>query len=197
MREFQAVVMGGSSGSFVALQKILSALPKAFPLPIIVVQHLSPDSGSLATSGFYKSLQIPFKEAEDKEPICPGIVYFGPPNYHLLVEADRTMSLSVDEKENYSRPSVDVLFETAAVAYGPDLVGVILTGANSDGAIGLERIHKEGGFTIVQDPKSAEASEMPASAIKRVAPDLIFSLEEMAPFIRELKFKNEETVCEP
>ena len=126
------------------------------------------------------------KQADEKEKIVPAMIYIAPPNYHLLVEDDRTFSLSVDELVNFSRPSIDVLFESAADAYGKRLIGIILTGANSDGSNGLKKIKECGGMAIVQDPESSEADTMPRAAIKATKVDYVLPLEEIGTFLRKL-----------
>lgn len=186
-RAFQAIVIGCSYGGLQALEKILSELPKGFPIPLAVVQHISPNPGGLLASLLGRTANLTVKEAEDKETVAPGTIYLAPPDYHLLIERGAAFSLSSDEKVNYSRPSIDVLFESAADAYGPGLMGVILTGANADGAIGLKRIKEQGGFTVVQDPRTAAASEMPRAAIEQTGPDLVIPLEEIGPFLASQK----------
>ena len=129
--------------------------------------------------------QMDVKEAEDKEPIMPGTIYFAPPDYHLLVEVDKRLSLSSEEPVLFSRPSIDVLFETAAEAYGPELIGIILTGANSDGATGLAAIYEAGGTTLVQNPELAYTAAMPASAIKACPEAQVMNLDEISKFIQK------------
>jgi len=160
----ECIVMGGSAGAIEALLTLLPALPRDFPLPVLVVVHLPPNERSLLPEIFSLRCQLPVKEAEDKEPIRGGTIYFAPPNYHLLVETDFTLSLSSDEPVFFSRPAIDILFETAADAYGSSLRAVVLTGASSDGAAGLRAVHGVGGLAFVQSPASAEAGLMPRSA---------------------------------
>ncbi len=162
---FQALVIGASAGAVEALLRVLPALPKDFPLAVIIVVHLPPQSDSQLAALLGSRCQMTVKEAEDKEPILPGTVYFAPPNYHLLVEPDLCLSLSSDEPVLYSRPSIDVLFESAADAYGDRLAGLILTGANSDGARGLRAVADAGGLALVQDPETANAQAMPLAAL--------------------------------
>lgn len=175
--KYQAVVMGASSGGLHALKKLLPAIPADFPCPILIVQHISPASENYLTVILDKISQIPVKEADEKEVLLPGIAYVAPPDYHMLVEADKTLSFSVEDKVSYSRPSIDVLFQTAADAYQEHLVGILLTGANADGSDGMAYIKNKGGFTIVQDPAEAESPFMPKAAIQHHTPDLILSLE--------------------
>ncbi|MBE0650456.1 MAG: chemotaxis protein CheB [Bacteroidales bacterium] len=174
---YQAVVIGASSGGLHALKKMLPAIPRDFPCPILIVQHISPVSENYLTVILDKVSQINIKEADEKEPILAGTAYVAPPDYHLLVEADKTLSFSVEDKVNYSRPSIDVLFQTAADAYNEHLVGILLTGANADGSEGMSYIKKRGGFTIVQDPADAESPVMPKTAIMQQEPDMILTLD--------------------
>ncbi len=164
-RQFRALVIGGSAGALGAMLRFLPLLPRRFPLPVMIVVHLPPDGESLLAPLLNSRCQLSVKEAEDKEPILPGVVYIAPPNYHLLVEPDFVLSLSQDECVLYSRPSIDVLFESAADAYGDALAGIILTGASSDGAAGLKALVDAGGRAYVQDPATAEASAMPEAAL--------------------------------
>ena len=162
----KAVVIGASAGGVQALLQILPALPASYRLPVLIVVHVPPDRDNALVSLFQARCQIEVREAEDKEPILPGVVYFAPSDYHLLVEKDGTLSLSSDELVNHSRPSIDVLLESAADAFGPELVGVILTGANDDGARGLQAVVEAGGVAIVEDPAEAYASAMPAASLR-------------------------------
>lgn len=187
-RDFQLIVIGCSLGGMNALTEILGELPKSFPVPIGVVQHRYRTSNEGLPAYFRRHAQLKVVDADDKQWIRPGYVYLAPANYHLLVE-EGEFSLSVDEAVAYSRPSVDVLFESAADAYREKLIGVILTGANADGARGVARIKKNGGFVIVQDPKTAEAPEMPQAAIASATVDRILPLDRIGPFLVELCFR--------
>jgi two-component system chemotaxis response regulator CheB len=180
----EALVIGGSAGALGALEIILPALPASTPWPVLVVVHLQPNHRSLLPDLFRRRCSLPVYEVCDKEPIVPGI-WFAPTDYHLLVESTRTFALSVDEPVNYSRPSVDVLFESAADVYGETLLALVLTGANSDGANGARAARQRGGFVIVQDPETAEASMMPASAIERAGPQMVSSLPEIAATLHD------------
>ena len=172
------VVVGTSAGGLRALEKIIGALPATYGLPIVVVQHRSKESDAFAD--VMKSLvSLPVREAEDKEPIVAPGVYLAPPDYHLMIEPGR-LALSTDDTVNFSRPSIDVMFESAADAYGPGTVGLLLTGANSDGTRGLAKIRAAGGYAIVQDPATAESAEMPAAAIKDGAVDKVIPLDEIS-----------------
>ncbi|TRX20687.1 chemotaxis protein CheB [Flavobacterium franklandianum] len=183
---YEAIVIGVSSGGLKAMKIIFSHLPKGFKTPIIIVQHVSAHSDSLWIQLLNDTYTIDIKEADEKEKIEDGKVYFAPPNYHLLIEKDKTFSLTIDERVNYARPSIDVLFESAAEAYKNKLIGIILTGSNSDGTNGIKRIQECGGLTIVQDPKTAEAAYMPRSAIAAIQPDYILSLEEITALLIKL-----------
>ena len=189
---FDCIVIGVSAGGMKALPMVLSPLPPGFPVPVVVVQHISPDGdNAFFVQHLNQRLSVKVKEAAEKEEIVPGHVYMAPPNYHLLIENDRTFSLSIDEKVNYSRPSIDVLFESAADAYGPGLAGVILTGASSDGANGLKKIKQNGGVAIVQDPESAEARIMPQAAIEACEVDFVLPLEEIGKVLVKFRMKRE------
>jgi two-component system, chemotaxis family, protein-glutamate methylesterase/glutaminase len=182
----EAVVIGASAGALEALSVILPSLPAEYRLPVFVVVHLPPGKHSILADLFRAKCHVPVREAEDKEPVQGGTVYFAPPDYHLLIEMDRSLSLSCDEPVLFSRPAIDVLFESAADAYGPALVAVVLTGANSDGARGLKAIVDAGGGAIVQDPVGAYASAMPEAA-KMACPEArVLSLEEIAVCLQEV-----------
>jgi two-component system chemotaxis response regulator CheB len=173
-----------------ALGALLASLPKDLRMPLVIVQHI----GSSEDNGLVKIFQhkspLVVKEAEDKEIIRSGTVYFAPPDYHLLIEMKRIFSLSFDKKVNYSRPSIDVLFESAASAYRAHLAAVVLTGANSDGAEGIRTVKKNGGITIAQDPLTAAFSAMPQAAVDTGAIDLILSLKEIGEFIQKENYNN-------
>ncbi len=188
----KAIVVGTSAGGLNALQQILAPLPENFRFPILIVQHRWPTQDDLLAFTLNESCKLPVKEANQLEPICPGTVYLAPANYHLQVEPDKTLSLSVDAKVCYSRPAIDVLFETAAAAYHAEVVGIILTGANRDGTAGLQKIRENGGFTIAQDPTTAEVATMPNAAILDNVIDKVLSLPEIAQFLTELSFEGQQ-----
>lgn len=183
---YKAIVIGSSAGGINALTKVLSVLPADFSLPIIIVQHLHPESGHHLPHILGTKSALKIKQADEKELIKKGWVYLAPPNYHLLIEEDFTFSLSLESPVNYSRPSIDVLFESAVYAYRQHLIGIILTGANHDGSLGLKKIKETGGFTIVQDPKTAEADAMPKSAIASTQIDKILPLQEIGLYLLQL-----------
>lgn len=181
MRE--AVVIGVSAGGMEALATIIPGLCASFSLPVVVAQHVAEGSGSYLAEYLDERSLLTVREAEEKEALCPGTVYLAPPGYHLLIERDRSFSLSADPRVNFSCPSIDVLFESAADAYGPSLIGIVLTGANSDGSHGLAKVKEQGGLTIVQDPRDAQAVWMPRAALEIAQPDYIARLEEIAPLL--------------
>jgi two-component system, chemotaxis family, protein-glutamate methylesterase/glutaminase len=190
---FEAVVIGTSTGGMEALRTILQAMPSNFPLPIIVVQHLHPHSDNFLSQYLNEKSELTVKQADEKENIEPGVVYLAPPNYHLLIETDKTFSLSTTPRVNYARPAIDVLFDTAADAYGEKLIGIVLTGANDDGSRGLKRIKEMGGLAIVQDPATAEISSMPKAAIAIANVDYILPLDQIAPFLAGIIFKPKDS----
>ncbi len=173
---YEAIVIGASAGGPTALLALLSAFPADYALPILIVQHIHPVRARSFTLYYQEHCALRVREADEKEPIRAGHVYFAPPNYHLLVEDDRTLALSVDEKVNYARPSIDVLFESAADVYGAGLVGVILSGANRDGAYGLRYVRQRGGLAVVQDPAEAQVAHMPQAALEATPVDHVLSV---------------------
>ena len=177
-RRFALVVMGTSTGGLHALTRLLANLPADFSLPIAIVQHRSRDSDERLSMLLGVASPIPVFEAEDKEPLRSPGVYLGPPDYHLLIEPD-SIALSTEEPVAYSRPSIDVLFESAAYSLGSAVIGVLLTGANQDGTRGLQRIKERGSYVIVQNPESAESAFMPKNAVKNLLPDRVLNLEQI------------------
>ena len=187
---FAAIVLGTSAGGYAALDVLFRQIDRDFKLPIIIVQHLYPDSNDFLARNLNAVCSLNVVEASEKEKIQAGNIYISPANYHLLIEANHTFSLSIDVKVNYSRPSIDVLFESAADIYRDRLIGILLTGANSDGAKGLKYIKTMGGTTIAQDPESAEVPAMPLSAINLFTVDYILPLEKIYPKLKFLSGKN-------
>jgi two-component system chemotaxis response regulator CheB len=177
------VVIGASAGALQALSRILPLLPADFPCPVLVVVHIPADRRNMLAPLFDAKCAMAVREAEDKEPALPGTITFAPPDYHLLVERDGTLALSSDEEVFFSRPSVDVLFESAADAFGPAVTGIVLTGANPDGARGLRAIAQAGGTALVEDPAHAYASAMPTEAIKACPAARVLSLEAIAGYL--------------
>ena len=183
----EAVVMGASAGGVSALLTVFSRLPATFSLPIVVVLHLPEGRPSLLAHLFGMRLPIAVREAADKESIAPATLYFAAPGYHLSVEADRSFSLSCEAPVHFSRPSIDLLMESAADAYGASLAGILLTGANFDGAAGLARIKQRGGYTVVQDPAEAQVCTMPEAALRQHTPDLILDLKAIGSLLPTLE----------
>ncbi len=181
-----AVVIGASAGGVEALLGILPPLSARLAVPVFVVVHLPRDGRSLLVSLFGTRCAAPVVEVEDKMPVVPGTIYFAPPDYHLLIDQGPSLSLSADEPVNWSRPSIDVLFESAVDVYRSRLAGVILTGANDDGAAGLAAVHRAGGIAIVQNPDRAVVPIMPAAALERVAADYVLPLDGIAALLRTL-----------
>lgn len=186
MTHYRAIVIGVSAGGFRALSMVLPQLQKKLPLPVLVVQHLSPVSDSYLVEHLQQLCRVKVKLAEDKEPAEAGVVYLAPPDYHLLVETDYSLALSLENRVNYSRPSIDVLFASAAEVYQDGLVGVVMTGANADGAQGLARIKECGGLTVVQAPETAEVAIMPMAALEAVAVDHVVPLDRLGRFLNSL-----------
>jgi two-component system, chemotaxis family, protein-glutamate methylesterase/glutaminase len=181
---YDLIVIGASWGGLRAIRQVLSDLPDDVDVPIVVAQHRHPDSleGALAQL-LQEETDRPVLDVEDKMRIEPRHVYVAPPDYHVLVEATSLLALSVDERVRFARPSIDVLFESAADAYGAGVIGIILTGANDDGALGLARIKRRGGVALVQDPAGAARRNMPEAAIAATVADAILPLEEIGKFV--------------
>jgi two-component system chemotaxis response regulator CheB len=178
----ELVVIGTSLGGLSALEILLRALPREFPLPIAVVQHRLADSDDTLSLVLQIHCALPVVEPDDKDPIEPGRVYIAPADYHLLVDRG-SFSLSTEAKVCYARPSIDVLFESAAESYGEGVIGVILTGASRDGSYGLSKIKERGGVTVVQDPATAESPTMPEAAIAAAKVDRVLPLQDIAAFL--------------
>ena len=189
---YKAITIGGSAGALEALSLIFSVLPTKFNLPIIIICHLHPgdDGGLVEFFSQQKAGIFKVKEVVDKELVQTGHIYFPPANYHLLVEREKTFALSIDEKVNYSRPSIDVFFESAALAWGNELIGILLTGANKDGAVGIQAIKRHGGLTIAQNPEDAAHPVMPLAAINTGSVDKILSLTEICEFLVKIPYGN-------
>jgi two-component system chemotaxis response regulator CheB len=181
-----AIVIGASAGGIEALMLLLPALSPTLSIPVLIVLHLPRERPSMLPEIFARKCALEVREAEDKEPPCPGKVYFAPPDYHLLVDDGPRLALSADEPVHYSRPSIDVLFEAAADIYGARLLGIVLTGANEDGAAGLEAIHEAGGVTIVQAPDTAQVKHMVISALNRNPTSHALDLQQIAALLGDL-----------
>ncbi|MCU1738290.1 MULTISPECIES: chemotaxis protein CheB [unclassified Pseudomonas] len=183
----EAVVVGASAGGVEALMTVFGALTARFSLPVVIVLHMPDGHRSQLAEVFGRRLALPVKEADDKESIVPGTLYFAAPGYHLSIEQDRSFSFSREERVHYSRPSIDYLFASAADAYGSRLMGILLTGANQDGAAGLVQIQRQGGLTVVQDPNDARVATMPEAALALHQPDYLLSLQGIGRLLVELE----------
>lgn len=183
MKTRKALIIGGSAGSLEVLLKLLPYLKKGIDFSIIVVLHRKSGMDNILTELFSSKTKLTVKEVEEKENIEDGTIYLAPSDYHLLIEKDYTFSLDHFEKVNYSRPSIDVSFQSAAEVYRNRLAGLLLSGANSDGMAGLQQIKKYGDVTAIQDPKSAVVSFMPLHALLNVKIDRVLAIEDMADFI--------------
>lgn len=184
--KYRLIVIGGSAGSFQVVVRLLQALPEDFPLPIVMCLHRLKD----VREGFSEALTLktsrPVIEPLDKEMIKKGTVYLAPANYHLSIELGQTFALSTEETVNNARPSIDILFETAAYAYRDKLIGLLLSGANRDGAWGMKKIHERGGLTLVQDPSDCLIDTMPVSALRITSIDYTLNTEQIIDFLRKL-----------
>jgi two-component system, chemotaxis family, protein-glutamate methylesterase/glutaminase len=183
---YKAVIIGGSAGSFQVVTKILSSLPKAFPIPVLLCLHRLKH----VRSGFVEALSlksnIPIEEPNDKDQLKPGRAYLAPANYHMYVELANRVALSTEDVVNHSRPSIDLSFITAANAYREKLIGIILSGANKDGAYGLKKVHDCGGITIVQDPNECEVKTMTASALQLTKVDFVYTTDQIIRFLQKI-----------
>ncbi|MGZ8290673.1 MAG: chemotaxis protein CheB [Telluria sp.] len=188
-RDIGAVIIAGSAGGVDALLRLLPLLPAGYPLPVVAMLHLPDNRESRLAELFGARMNLPAREAADKEEMAPGTVYFAGPGYHLSIEKDFRFSLSCEPPVHFARPAIDVLMESAAEAYGPRLAAVLLTGANHDGADGMKLIKERGGLTMVQDPAEAQVATMPEMAIKKQAPDLILTLSEIGELLLLLEKK--------
>ncbi len=183
---WDAIVIGGSSGAIDALNVLLPALPAGLKAAVMVVLHLPRDRRSRLVDIFSHRCALPAQEAEDQQPLQPGQLYFAPPDYHLLVDQGPRLALSIDPPVLFSRPSIDVLFHSAADCYGAKLLGVLLSGANADGAEGLAAIHAAGGYAVVQAPATAAMPAMPVAAIARIPAAHVLAPTEIAALFARL-----------
>lgn len=195
MKAVSLIAVGASWGGLKALRAIAHGLPPHFRVPIALVQHRSKESAALRDL-LQDCTSLIVCEVEDKQPIMGGYIYLAPPDYHLLVDGDG-FSLSVDEPVRYSRPSIDVFFESVAERFGAGAVGVVLTGANEDGAAGLRQIAARGGLAIIQDPRTAESPIMPRAALKAVPAAQTLPLERIAPYLVSLATSEENARARP
>jgi two-component system chemotaxis response regulator CheB len=183
---FDFVAIGASAGGVTALRRLVGRLPATFAIPVAIVLHLPRDRPSLLVDLLASACARPVCEAMDKQPLTRGTVYVAPPDYHLLVEDAHALALSVDEPVLFSRPSIDVLFESAAHVFRSRLLAILLTGASADGAEGLAQVRRTGGTAWVQDPADAESPYMPAAALARAGADAILSLDRIGQQLVEL-----------
>ena len=180
------LIIGGSAGSLDVLMDVLPGLRKNINFPIVIILHRKKDSESLLVELLSSRASLPVNEIEDKQPILPGTIYLAPPDYHVLIEKNKTFSLDVSEKVNFSRPSIDVSFESAADAYPNAIAGILLSGANADCTEGLKSIKKQNGLVIVQQPGTADVAFMPQQAINEIAVDVILNKDKIASYINNL-----------
>lgn len=192
---YELVVIGASWGGLNALESILAGLPKDFPLAVAITQHRGKSTGNLLSELLQRHSSLPVLEVEDKNPIIPAHIYLAPTDYHLLVEPGH-FALSTEAPVLYARPSIDLLFESAADAYTCRAIGVVLTGANRDGASGLAAVKRKGGLAIVQDPTEAESSAMPTAAIAATQVDYILPVAEIASYLIKLADRGEKELSE-
>ena len=181
----KAVVMGASWGGLNAYSSVLASLPEGFPAAIMLVQHQNASTENRLAWLLARYSRLPVVAPEDKERIRPGHVYVAPPGYHMLVDADETIALSMYRAVHFSRPSIDELFFSAGHVYGKNVIGVILTGANEDGSEGLDYIRRRGGLTLAQSPQSSEAPAMPEAAITKGSVREVLDLERIGPYLAE------------
>lgn len=174
------IAIGASAGGVEALGLLLCALPASCRASVVIVLHLAPGRSSRLPLLYAERCRLPIREAQDKEPLAPGVVYFAAPDYHLQIEPDRSFSLSLEDPVYFSRPSIDVLLETAASVYRREMLAIILTGASADGAEGLALVRRLGGAAWVQDPASAISATMPAAALRRAGADRVLDLPQLA-----------------
>lgn len=183
---YKLVVIGGSAGSLDIILRIAAAIPRDTKTSFIIVLHRKSGQHSILSELLSDRTGMPVRDVEDKEPILPGTIYVAPCDYHLLLEHDHTFSLDVSEKVHYSRPSIDVTFESAASLYSNSLIGILLSGANADGAEGMKAISQHGGFTIVQLPATAEVGYMPQQALNIMAASKVLDGQQIGHFLQEL-----------
>jgi len=184
---FKVVIIGGSAGSLEVLMKVLPQLVPIYKFALVFVLHRKSTEDNTLEELIAMKTVIPVKQVEDKTPLLPGFIYVAPSDYHLLFETYHQLSLDTSDKVNYSRPSIDVSFESAAQVYGPLLTGILLSGANADGTYGLQIIKQQGGTVVIQDPATAEMPFMPKTALESVTPDFVLDVEELLQFINNME----------
>ena len=186
MSSLKMIMIGGSAGSLEVILNIVSELPINTGFCCVIIIHRKPSSESILQDLFSSKTPLPVKEVEDKEVIVPGTIYLAPPDYHLLFENTTTFSLDASEKVHFSRPSIDVSFESAAQVFPTSTIGILLSGANADGAKGLQKIETTGSVIIVQDPKTADVGYMPAQALKLVQHPVVLPGDQIGKYLRNL-----------
>ena len=191
-RHIEAVVIGGSAGVLDVLRVVLGGLPATLQIPVVIVVHMPPRAPATVHQSLQSVSTLPMRSADDKEPLRGGNIYFASPGYHLLIEGDRSAAQSLDEPVYYSRPSIDVLFESASDVYERSLLAILLTGASPDGAQGLRRVHDRGGTTVVQDPSTCEADVMPQAALALFQPDFVLGPASIASLVSTLGSRDRE-----
>ena len=189
MKPAKLLAIGGSAGSLQVILTVLGAIGDVFPMPVLVVLHRNAGFESTLEDLFSARTGLSIKEVEEKDPLLDGSVYLCPADYHVLLEADRSFSLDYSERVNFSRPSIDVTFRSAADVYGPGLMALLLSGGNADGVEGMQYVKARGGITVVQDPATAEVPYMPQQAITWMIPDQILPTEEISRFIRDWAYR--------
>lgn len=194
-REIEAIVIGGSAGVLEVLRAIVAALPQDLRVPVLIVVHLPARTPTALHESFATISATPMQQVDDKEPLKGGRIYFAAPDYHLLIERDRCAALSLDEPVLYSRPSIDVLFQSASEAYGAALMSILCTGASADGAEGAFAVHRAGGVTVVQDPATCEAMIMPQSALELFTPDFVLAPNDIAALVGRLVAVSPSSMC--
>lgn len=182
----ELIVIGGSAGSFGVLMELLPGLNEGFNIPIVLVLHRKKTPESMLSDLLSSKTSLIVKEADEKEEIRPGTIYLAPADYHLLIEQDRTFSLDFSEKINFSRPSIDITFRSAADVFGSKLMAILLSGSNNDGTAGMKVVKEKGGLTVVQDPQTSEISYMPQQALNEARPDYVIDNQELADFIKKI-----------
>jgi len=186
MNQGKLLLIGGSAGSLQVILSMLTAVGRGYAMPVVVVLHRNNTFESSLEDLISTRTKVAIKEIEEKEPILPGMVYLCPADYHVLIEQDHTFSLDYSERVNFSRPSIDVTFKSAADVYGAGVFAVVLSGGNADGAEGMQEVKAHGGFTIVQDPETAEVPYMPQQVLLRMGVDLVVPTEELPEVIKGL-----------
>jgi two-component system chemotaxis response regulator CheB len=190
----ELLVIGGSAGSLEVVLPLIERLKEDFKIPVVIVMHRKGDAEELLTGLIKLRTKLKVKEAEEKEPLKPSTIYIAPADYHLLIEKDKTFSLDFSEKVNYSRPSIDVTFETAADVYRDKTAALLLSGANEDGVKGLKLIEKNGGLTMVQEPSTAAVPYMPEKALEQVEVDYVLTPDQMPGMINSFEYKTDKEV---